>query len=80
MTLDSISQECVGTSVEFSWEIDKTGTGHARDIVTDTGWKIVLDRGLDIFQAPIKRDGFRLGDRLQKHRMVKGFYATYLKI
>jgi Phospholipase D-like domain at C-terminus of MIT len=55
-----------------------TGTAHARDIVTDTGWKIVLDRDLDIFQAPLKTEGFSLGDRMQEHRMVKGFYVTYV--
>ncbi|WP_419470481.1 MIT C-terminal domain-containing protein [Erythrobacter donghaensis] len=49
-------------------------------MVTDTGWKIVLDRGLDIFQPPIKTDGFSLGDRLQEHRMLKSFYVTYLKL
>ncbi|WP_157772761.1 MIT C-terminal domain-containing protein, partial [Pseudoponticoccus marisrubri] len=58
---------------------DTSGTAHARDIVTDTGWKIVLDRGLDIFQAPVRREGFNLGDRLQEHRMVKGFYVTYVR-
>ncbi len=68
------------TGVEFSWAFDTSGTAHARDIVTDTGWKIVLDRGLDIFQPPIKTDGFSLGDRLQEHRMLKSFYVTYLKL
>jgi hypothetical protein len=24
---------------------------HARSIVTDTGWKITLDRGLDLFRS-----------------------------
>jgi ATP-dependent Lon protease len=77
--LDSITDACVGTGVAFTWAFDETGTAHARDIVTDTGWKIVLDRGLDIFQAPIKREGFALGDRLQEHRTIKGFYVTYLR-
>lgn len=77
--LDSISTACTGTGVEFSWAFDETGTGHARDIKADTGWKIVLDRGLDIFQAPIKTDGFALGDRLQEHRMLKNFYITYIR-
>lgn len=77
--LDSITTACAGTGVDFTWAYDGTGTAHARDIVTDTGWKIVLDRGLDIFQAPIKTEGFSLGDRMQEHRMVKGFYVTYLK-
>jgi ATP-dependent Lon protease len=78
--LDSITTACTGTAVEFSWAFDTSGTAHARDIVTDTGWKIVLDRGLDIFQPPIKTDGFSLGDRLQEHRMLKNFYVTYVPI
>ena len=77
--LDSISTACLGSGVDFTWAFDTSGTAHARDIVTDTGWKIVLDRGLDIFQAPVKSGGFSLGDRLQEHRMAKGFYVTYLR-
>ncbi|WP_167646425.1 BREX system Lon protease-like protein BrxL [Mameliella alba] len=77
--LDSITGACTGSGVEFTWAFDTTGTAHARDIVTDTGWKIVLDRGLDIFQAPVRREGFNLGERLQEHRMVKGFYVTYVR-
>ncbi|WP_417826822.1 BREX system Lon protease-like protein BrxL [Thalassospira povalilytica] len=77
--LDSIRDACVGSGVEFTWAFDESGNAHARDIATDTGWKIVLDRGLDIFQAPIKKDGFSLGDRLQEHRLIKGFYVTYVR-
>jgi ATP-dependent Lon protease len=77
--LDSITEASTGTGVDFTWAFDSSGTAHSRDIVTDTGWKIVLDRGLDIFQPPIKRDGFNLGDRLQQHRMVKNFYITYVR-
>jgi ATP-dependent Lon protease len=77
--LDSIADACIGTGVEFTWAFDGTGSAHARDIVTDTGWKIVLDRGLDIFQAPVRKDGFTLGDRLQEHRVIKGFYVTYVR-
>ncbi|WP_413221032.1 BREX system Lon protease-like protein BrxL [Tritonibacter mobilis] len=77
--LDSISEACTGTGVDFTWAFDTSGTAHARDVVTDTGWKIVLDRGLDIFQAPMRREGFNLGDRLQEHRMAKGFYVTYVR-
>lgn len=78
--LESITEACVGSGVDFTWAFDTSGTAHARDIVTDTGWKIVLDRGLDIFQAPLRRDGFNLGDRLQEHRMLKGFYVTYVRL
>jgi ATP-dependent Lon protease len=78
--LESITTACTGAGVEFSWAFDTSGTAHARDIVTDTGWKMVLDRGLDIFQPPIKTEGFSLGDRLQEHRMLKNFYVTYVRL
>ena len=78
--LDSITAACTGSGVDFSWAFDTSSAAHARDIVTDTGWKIVLDRGLDIFQPPIKTDGFSLGDRLQDHRTIKGFYVTYVRL
>ncbi|NKX29274.1 BREX system Lon protease-like protein BrxL [Rhodobacteraceae bacterium R_SAG6] len=77
--LESITEACIGSGVDFTWAFDGSGTAHSRDIVTDTGWKIVLDRGLDIFQAPMRRDGFSLGDRLQQHRMLKNFYVTYVR-
>ncbi|WP_334063355.1 BREX system Lon protease-like protein BrxL [Limimaricola cinnabarinus] len=77
--LDSISEACVGSGVDFTWAFDASGHGHARDIETDTGWKIILDRGLDIFQPPVRREGFNLGDRLQEHRMLKSFYVTYIR-
>jgi len=78
--LESITTACTGTGVEFTFAFDTSGSAHARDIVTDTGWKMVLDRGLDIFQPPIKTDGFSLGDRMQEHRMLKNFYVTYVRL
>ena len=47
----------VGSKVAFSWECDHSPNFHARNIVTDTGWKITMDRGLD----------FRLSKRPRKH-------------
>ncbi len=79
--LDGIAEACTGTGIDFTWAFDGSGTLHARDITTDTGWKMVLDRGLDIFQpVPRKMNGFSLGERMQEHRMVRGFYVTYVKI
>lgn len=78
--LDGISEACTGTGVDFTWAFDGTGTLHARDITTDHGWKMVLDRGLDIFQpTPRKLNGFSLGERMQEYRMIKGFYVTYVE-
>ena len=64
--------------VVFTWEFDTTETIHARSIVTDTGWKISLDRGLDIFQQYAMNDAFSLSNRLQQYRGCKGFEVTYL--
>lgn len=78
--LDGIVEACTDTGVDFTWAFDGTGTLHARDITTDTGWKMVLDRGLDIFQpTPRKMNGFSLGERMQEHRMIRGFYVTYVE-
>lgn len=75
----SIEDSCLGSGVNFTWEFDSTGTIHARHIVTDTGWKISLDRGLDIFQHYEMNDAFSLSNRLQQFRSVKGFEVTYLR-
>ena len=64
--------------IHFTWEYDGTGTIHARHIVTDTGWKILLDRGLDIFQHYEMNDAFAFANRLQQYRACKAFEVTYL--
>ena len=77
--LDSMVAACAGTSVTFTWAFDDTGAAHARHIVTNTGWKISLDRGLDIFQQYPMNEAFNLANRLQEHRAVKQFEVTYLR-
>ena len=69
--------EAVG--VTFTWEFDGSGTIHARHIVTDNGWKISLDRGLDIFQHYEMNDAFAFVNRLQQWRSCKAFEATFIK-
>ena len=44
-----------------------------------SGWKISLDRGLDIFQRYEMNDAFSLSNRLQEFRSAKAFEITYLK-
>ncbi|MFK7848528.1 MAG: BREX system Lon protease-like protein BrxL [Rhodothermales bacterium] len=78
--LDAIQEGCVGSGVDFDWGFDGSGTAHARHIVTDTGWKISLDRGLDIFQQYDMNNAFSLSNRLQEHRSLKQFEVTYLKV
>ncbi len=50
-----------------------------RHKVIDTGWKIVLDRGLDIFQHYDMNQAFSINNRLQQYRSCKAFEVTYLK-
>lgn len=62
----------------FSWEYDANQSIHARHIVTDTGWKISLDRGLDIYQE-FQNDAFGLGPRIPELRPCKAFEVTYIR-
>jgi ATP-dependent Lon protease len=77
--LGAIAASCEGVGITFTWEFDETNTIHARHIVTDTGWKIALDRGLDIFQQYELNDAFSFANRLQQFRSVKAFEVIYLK-
>lgn len=77
--LAAIAQSCECIGISFTWEFDETNTIHARHIVTDTGWKIALDRGLDIFQQYELNDAFSFANRLQQFRSVKAFEVIYLR-
>ena len=73
-------QEASGAvGVNFTWEFDKNRTIHARHIVTDHGWKISLDRGLDIFQHYEMNDALVFANRLQQHRRCKAFEVTFIR-
>ncbi len=78
--LDKIVSSCQVAGIEFSWKYDDSGASHARHIVTDSGWKISLDRGLDIFQLFAAGDALSLANRFQEHRAIKQFEVTYLRI
>jgi len=64
--------------IHFTWAYDEDGLIHARHIVTDHGWKILLDRGLDVFQRYEMNDQFAFANRLQRYRTVKAFEVTFL--
>ena len=60
----------------FTYEFDENI--HDRYIKTDTGWKIVLGRGLDIFH---KTQGkFDIAELNQEQRQCKACEITYLRI
>ena len=75
-----MADACAGIGIQFSWEYDKTGTRHDRDITTDHGWKIVLSRGLDVFQRFELNDAFSFTNRMQRHRQCKEFNVTYVRV
>jgi len=67
------SLESIG--VIFTYEFDENI--HDRSIVMDNGWKIVLGRGLDIFQ---KTNGWNdIAEYYQEKRLCKACEVTFLR-
>jgi len=77
--LENIKESSRSIGINFTWEFDVSGSLHARHIVTDHGWKILLDRGLDIFQHYEMNDAFTFANRLQQVRPCKAFEVTFLR-
>ena len=78
--LDRICSAFDNTDLKVIYQFDMTPSFHARSIETDTGWKISLDRGLDIFQNYNFKDMFLLENLRQEARTIKGFEVSYLKV
>ncbi|MCF7949237.1 MAG: hypothetical protein K9M94_11680 [Spirochaetia bacterium] len=74
-----VAEEFEGSAVRFSYTISDDPSLHARYIAADSGWKIVLDRGLDIFQPFDRRDAFSLQNSVQETRRCRAFEITYLR-
>jgi ATP-dependent Lon protease len=77
--LNEIRNSFQSSRLQFSFEFKDASSSHARSIQTDNGWKISLDRGLDIFQ-PYEFGKFNLASKLQEERLCKKFEITYLRI
>ena len=75
LMLKDIQDGAASVGIKFNVEWDETI--HDRSITTDNGWKILLGRGLDIFQ---KGSGsqFDMGARRQEFRQVVAFGVTYI--
>ena len=78
-SLQKIAEACASVGIQFTWAYDTSGAKHDRDITTDTGWKVVLGRGLDVFQRFELNDAFSFANRLQQHRQCKEFSVTFLR-
>ena len=76
--LTQIQQSVAEAGINFTYAF--ADNLHDRIIEADTGWKIVLGRGLDIFQYHDAKNAFLLSTRLQSHRTCKAFSITYVKV
>lgn len=76
LMLKDIQDGAASVGIKFNVEWDETI--HDRSITTDNGWKVLLGRGLDIFQ---KGSGsqYDLGARRQEFRQVVAFGVTYIR-
>lgn len=76
LMLKAIQDGAESVGIKFNVQLDESI--HDRSIRTDTGWKILLGRGLDIFQ---KGSGsqFDIGSRRQEFRQVVAFGVTYIR-
>jgi ATP-dependent Lon protease len=78
-SLNKIAEAFSGSKVAFTWELEHSPNFHARSITTDTGWKITLDRGLDMFQK-FEGGAFSLEQSLQDMRLTRGAEVTYVRL
>jgi ATP-dependent Lon protease len=76
--LKRVVQTMEGSKVTFEFTYDNRTTFHARSIQTDTGWKILLDRGLDLFQR-YDMNALSLAATDQTERLTKGCEITFLR-
>jgi ATP-dependent Lon protease len=77
--LNQLQSTLASSKVSLIWSLDHSPNFHARSISTDTGWKITIDRGLDIFQ---KYDGglLSLAQTVQEARLTRGAEISYLRV
>ena len=78
MRLSRIKDSAALIGIGFEYSYDGTDTIHDRNIVLDNGWKIILGRGLDIFQV-FDMDMLSFASRVQEIRKCKAFEITYVR-
>ena len=71
--LDDLQDDLVNYGIEFEYHFRDF---HDRCIKTDTGWTIVLGRGLDIYE---KYSPYSVASARQDKRKCREFMATYTK-
>ncbi len=74
---NQVESSAAKLGITFTYEIDNAI--HDRYILSDNGWKIVLGRGLDVFQPFDHRDAFAIENRNQVYRKCRGFEVTFVR-
>lgn len=74
--LDDLAKTLKDSNIKFSYEFN--ANLHDRSITTNTGWKIVLGRGLDIFKDP--GSYYSPANFDQTKRKCRATNITYIKI
>lgn len=77
--LNQLQSSLSGSKIVFNWALEHSPNFHARSMTTDTGWKITIDRGLDIFQK-YESGGFSLAQAVQEARLTRGAEISYLRV
>jgi len=76
--LVQVQKAATSAGVFFEFDFDQTQTIHDREVLVDSSWKIILGRGLDIYQF-IADDPFSLAHKDQSLRKVKRFGVSYIR-
>ncbi len=77
--LNQIVSNFDGSRVPFTWEVEANPNFHARSVTTDTGWKISIDRGLDLFQK-FESGPFSVQQAIQEERLTRGADISYIRV
>ncbi|MEE6159640.1 BREX system Lon protease-like protein BrxL [Olsenella sp. YH-ols2221] len=77
---DQMAESFAPLGLDFSYDLDTTHTIHARHLIINHEWDILLDRGLDIWQRFDANDAFSVEAGMPVMRRVKQFEVVYQRM
>ena len=73
LDLRHIAKACLDVGIHLTWQFIPSTDITEYFVQTNTGWKVELDQGLDIYQPYQHHDKFSLTTRLQQYRQCRAF-------
>jgi len=73
LDLRNIAKACLDVGIHLTWQFIPSTDITEYFVQTNTGWKVELDQGLDIYQPYQHHDKFSLTTRLQQYRQCRAF-------